>query len=230
MTPSVEFLSLISRSAWSANSTEEQRARVQKDSFERAYSAGAIICHQGSPPDHWLGVIDGFVKVDTVSKEGRSTTLAGVPAGSWFGEGAALKDASRPYSVVALRESKIAFIPLDTFEWLIDNSHPFSRFVINLLNARCGYYVGMVGNLRLQKASTRVAFCLSELFNPQLYTPPNPTLTLSQEEIGRLSGLSRQNTNRALRELADSGLLIIEYGSVRILDIAGLRDLNHAED
>jgi CRP/FNR family transcriptional regulator, cyclic AMP receptor protein len=227
---SVELQSLISRSSWSAGLTEEQLTRVQKDVFERSYFAGAIVCHRGSPPEHWLGVIDGFVKVDTVSKEGRYTTLAGVPAGSWFGEGATLKDTRRPYSVVALRDSKVAFVPLNTFEWLIDNSRPFSRFVINQLNARCGYYVGMVGNLRLNKASTRVAFCLSELFNPQLYTPPDPTLALSQEEIGRLCGLSRQNTNRALRELADAALLIVEYGSVRILDVAGLRDLYHPED
>jgi len=230
MTLSVDFLSLISRSPWSANLTEEQLARVQKGAFERSYSAGSVICHRGSPPEHWLGVIHGFVKVDTISKAGRSTTLAGVPAGSWFGEGAALKDASRPYSVVALRDSKMAFIPLDSFEWLIDNSHPFSRFVINQLNARCGYYVAMVANLRLNKASTRVAFCLSELFNPQLYSAPDPTLALSQEEIGRLSGLSRQNTNRALRELSDAGLLIIEYGAVRILDVAGLRDLYNQEE
>jgi CRP/FNR family transcriptional regulator, cyclic AMP receptor protein len=230
MPMSVEFQSLISRSAWSADLTEEQLARVQKDAFERSYFAGAVVCHRGSPTEHWLGVIAGFVKVDTVSKEGRSTTLAGVPAGSWFGEGAALKDARRPYSVVALRDSKVAFIPRQTFEWLIDNSRSFSRFVINQLNARCGYYVGMVGNLRLNKASTRVAFCLSELFNPQLYAAPSPTLALSQEEIGRLCGLSRQHTNRALRELADAGLLMIEYGSVRILDVAGLRDLYHIED
>src|SRR5580692_9397709 len=227
---SVEFRSFISRAAWSANLTQEQLARVHKDAFERSYSAGTIVCHRGAPPDHWLGVIDGFVKVDTVSKEGRSTTLAGVPAGSWFGEGAALKDERRPYSVVALRDSKVGFIPRNTFEWLIDNSHSFSRFVINQLNARCGYYVGMVANLRLNKASTRVAFCLSELFNSQLYAAPDPTLALSQEEIGRLSGLSRQNTNRALRELADAGLLTIEYGSVRILDVEGLRDLYHRVD
>ena len=69
----------------------------------------------------------------------------------------------------------------NTFEWLIDNSHSFSGFVIKQLNARCGYYVGLVGNLRLNKASARVAFCLSELFNPQLYAAPNPTLGLSQE-------------------------------------------------
>src|SRR5580692_1483695 len=227
---SVEFRSFISRSAWSANLTEEQLARVQKDAFERWYSADAVVCHQGTPPDHWLGVIDGFVKVDTVSKEGHPTTLAGVPAGSWFGEGAVLKDARRPYSVVALRDSKVAFIPRSTFEWLIDNSHSFSRFVIDQLNARCGYYVGLVGNLRLQKASARVAFCLAELFNPQLFGVTDLTLGLSQEEIGRLSGLSRQNTNRALHELADAGLLTIEYGSVRILDLAGLRDFAHAED
>src|ERR1700679_623543 len=158
MPVSVEFRSFISRAAWSANLTQEQLARVHKDAFERSYSAGAIVCHRGAPPDHWLGVIDGFVKVDTVSKEGRSTTLAGVPAGSWFGEGATLKDERRPYSVVALRDSKVGFIPRNTFEWLIDNSHSFSRFVIDKLNARCGYYVGLVGNLRLHKASARIAW------------------------------------------------------------------------
>ena len=227
MALSIEFQSLISRSAWSADLTAEQLARVKKDAFERSYSAGDVVCHQGAPPDHWLGVIDGFVKVDTVSKEGRPTTLAAVPAGSWFGEGAVLKDARRLYSVVALRDSKVGFIPRSTFEWLIDNSHSFSRFVINQLNARCGYYIGLVGNLRLNKASARVAFCLSELFNPQLFVAPEATLRISQDEIGRLSGLSRQNTNRALRELADAGLLLIEYGSVRILDLTGLRDLSH---
>jgi CRP-like cAMP-binding protein len=210
--------------------TEEQLARVHKDAFERSYTDGAVVCHRGDPPDHWLGVIEGFVKVDTVSRDGRPTTLASVPAGSWFGEGAVLKDPRRLYSVVALRESKVAFIPRSTFEWLVDNSHSFSRFVINQLNARCGYYVGLVANLRLNKASARVAFCLSELFNSQLYTAPDPTLALSQEEIGRLSGLSRQNTNRALRELADAGYLSMDYGSVRILDLTALRAVSRPED
>ena len=230
MSLSVELQAFISRSAWSEKLTEEQLAHIQKEAFERSYLAGAVVCHQGAPSDHWIGVIDGLVKVDTVSKEGRPTTLAGVPAGSWFGEGAVLKNEPRQYSVVALRNSKVAFVPRSTFEWLLANSHSFSRFVIDQLNARCGYYVGLVGNSRLHKASARVAFCLAELFNPQLYGTTNWTLGLSQEEIGRLSGLSRQNTNRALHELADAGLLLIEYGSVQILDLPGLRDFSHHDD
>ena len=116
---SVELQSFISRSTWSAKLTQEQLARVQKDAFQRSYSAGALICHRGAPADHWIGVIEGLVKVDTVSKGGRATTFAGVPAGSWFGEGALLKDEPRPYSVVALRDSEVGFIPHSTFEALL---------------------------------------------------------------------------------------------------------------
>ncbi len=227
---SAELQRFISRSAWSAKITSEQLARVQNDAVQRSYSSGAIVCHRGTPADHWLGVIEGLVKVDAVSEGGRSTTFAGVPTGCWFGEGSLLKDEPRSYSVVALRHSEVAFIPRDTFEWMLEVSRPFSRFVIDQLNARCGYYVGLVGSLRWHNASARVAFCLAELFNPQLFNATDLTLGLSQEEIGRLSGLSRQNTNRALHDLADAGLLMIEYGSVRILDLAGLRDFAHTGD
>lgn len=227
---SAEFESLIVHAPWSASLTGAQLARVRQDAYERDYPAGATVCHRGIVADHWLGVIDGLVKVDTVTKGGRQTTFAGVPAGSWFGEGALLKAELRPYSVVTLRDSKIGFVPRRTFEWLLDDSHPFCRFLIDQLNARCGYYVALIENARLHEAPARVAFCLAELFNPQLFPATNHTLNLSQEEIGRLSGLSRQNTNRALHELADAGLLRIEYGSVRILDLTGLRDYARADD
>lgn len=223
MTLSTEFESLIARSRWSADLTGEQLARVRQDAFERAFPSGAVVCHRGAPAEHWLGVIEGMVKVDTVSRDGRPTTFAGVPAGAWFGEGAVLRSDPRPYSVVAVRDSRVAFVPRSTFEWLLDHSRSFSRFVIDQLNIRCGYYVALVENLRLNDAAARVAFCLSEMFNPQLYPATSTTLEMSQEEIGRLSGLSRQNTNRALHELADTGLLSVNYGSVQILDLAGLR-------
>ncbi len=203
-------------------------ARLSQDIFERSYPGGAIICPLGTPADHWLGLIDGMVKVDTVSQDGRSTTFAGVPAGAWFGEGAVLKNEPRPYSVVALRDSKLAFVPRQTFEWLLQDSSSFSRYVIDQLNSRCGYYVALIENRRLREAPARVAFCLSELFNPQLYPSTGHTLKISQEEIGLLSGLSRQNTNRALRELADAKLLAIEYASIVILDLPRLRDFSRS--
>ena len=48
-------------------------------------------------------------------------------------------------------------------------------------------------------------------------------LQISQEEIGFLSGTSRQRANQALQVLETEGLLKLEYGSIRILDLDGLR-------
>ena len=48
-------------------------------------------------------------------------------------------------------------------------------------------------------------------------------LEITQEEIGALSGMSRQNANRALNRLEKEGLLRLEYGGVTILDVERLR-------
>lgn len=111
-------------------------------------------------------------KVDTIAVDGRSTTFAGVPAGAWFGEGAALKGEPRPYAVVAIRNSSVAFMPRDTFLWLIDDSRGFSRWVIDQLNVRLGHYVALIESFRLQDATARMAYCISELFNPRSIPPP----------------------------------------------------------
>ncbi|HSW18739.1 MAG TPA: Crp/Fnr family transcriptional regulator, partial [Ramlibacter sp.] len=123
-------------SPWHAALSQEQKARVQLDTTMRDFTASATVCLRGSPAMHWMGVVDGMLKVDTIAADGRGTTFAGVPAGAWFGEGAALKGEPRPYAVVAIRDSRVAFMPRQTFLWLIDDSRAFSRWVIDQLNAR----------------------------------------------------------------------------------------------
>jgi CRP-like cAMP-binding protein len=172
-------------------------------------------------------VIEGMLKVDTISVEGRSTTFAGVPSGAWFGEGAVLKGEPRPYSVVAIRDSAVAFLPRGTFQWLIDESRPFSRWVIDQLNARLGHYVALIETLRFEEASGRVAYCLAEMFNPQLFPATQAQLAISQDEIAKLSGLSRQITNRALHDLEHAGLLRIHYGVIEVLDLPALQAFSH---
>jgi CRP-like cAMP-binding protein len=49
----------------------------------------------------------------------------------------------------------------------------------------------------------------------------NSHLEITQEEIGALSGISRQNANQCLKRLEKEGLL--EYGGVTVLDIGRLR-------
>jgi hypothetical protein len=48
-------------------------------------------------------------------------------------------------------------------------------------------------------------------------------LEITQEEIGAISGISRQNANRCLKTLKQEGVLRREYGGVTIVDLERLR-------
>jgi DNA-binding GntR family transcriptional regulator len=77
---------------------------------------------------------------------------------------------------------------------------------------------------RLLDPEARLARCLAWLFNPILYPGGGPKLQVSQEEIGLLSGISRQRVNQALQKLEAERLLRVEYGAVTIVDLEGLRN------
>jgi CRP-like cAMP-binding protein len=214
---------LLAASAWWPALAAPDRERTLTEIEERRYSGGSVVMRKGEVVDAWTGVIDGLVKINVVSSGGKTATFTGVGPGGWFGEGSILKNEPRKYDVVALRDTRIAWMPRRTFEHLMDTSIPFNRFLLIQLNERLGQFIGMVEYERLLEPDARVARCVAELFNPHLYPGNRSELEISQEEIGYLSGVSRQRVNQALQVLARAGLLEVSYGRVRILDIGGLR-------
>ena len=138
-------------------------------------------------------------------------------------EGSLLKREKRKYDVVALRASTIMRLPEATFDWLLDRSIPFNRYLLHQLNERVGQFVGKAESDRLLDPEARVARCLVELVNPLLYPGKAMRLDITQEEIGYLARISRQRTNQALRTLEGEKLVSVEYGAVHVLDLEGLQ-------
>jgi CRP-like cAMP-binding protein len=220
----------IAASAWGKNLTAEQLQRVCSEASELKVDAGQTVCHRGVLAEYWYGVIEGLVKVSTVSRNGRPTTFIGIPAAGWFGEGAVLKHQIRPYDVVALRASRLALIPAATFHWLFGASLPFNAFLIGHLNARLAQFVIRLEHARSHDPDRHVMHCLAELFNPELYPGTSTTFQISQEEIAFLAGVSRQLVNRALHQLEEVKLVEVSYGSITILDVDALREFAAHQD
>ena len=214
---------LLRASLWTRSLSAAQIVRVEAETLVRELPVGVPVCRKGEPVEHWIGLIDGLVKMTSVTPEGKTTTFTGVTSGSWFGEGSLLKDKTRKYDVVTLRESRVAYMPRATFEWLLDTDFGFNRFLLLQLNERLAQFIAVLEQERLLEPDARVARSLAGLFNPVLYPDQATDVRLSQEEIGYLSGVSRQRVNQALQVLEKAGLLKGEYGGVRILDIEGLR-------
>ena len=214
---------MLDASAWARALSSADLDRVATETAVRTCPAGGLVCHKGESVEHWIGVVDGLVKMANVSAEGKSTSYTGSGAGGWFGEGSILKDEPRRYDIVALRESLIAYMPRATFLRLLDTNLAFNRFLIVQLNERLGQFIALVEHGRLHGPEARLARSLAGLFNPVLYPGVGPSLPVSQEELGQLVGLSRQRVNQALKRLEAEGLVRVDYGSVTILDLARLK-------
>ena len=214
---------LLEISPWAQTLTATQRARIGETATVRRVAAGGFVCRNGESVDHWIGIIDGLVKMANVSADGKQTTFTGIRDGGWFGEGSLLKDEPRRYDIVALRDTTAAYIPRATFMSLLDESVAFNRFLLVQLNERLAQFIAMVEHDRLLGPDARLARAIAGLFNPLLYPDIGPTLPLSQEEIGQLIGVSRQRANQALKHLQEAGLIDIEYGRVRVRSLDGLR-------
>jgi CRP-like cAMP-binding protein len=209
-------------SPWARGLSADEMARVEATTVERVVAAGAHVCHKGDPVEHWIGIVDGLLKMANFSTSGKPMTFTGLPTGAWFGEGSLLKDEPRRYEVIALRPSRVALLPRATFHWLLDSNIGFNRFVLLQLNERLGQFIGQVEFDRLLDVEARVARCLGAMFNPLLYPRTEMQLQISQEEIGYLSGISRQRVNQALKVLEREGLIRVGYGSIQVLDLARL--------
>jgi CRP/FNR family cyclic AMP-dependent transcriptional regulator len=184
---------------------------------------GDYVCRVGRKATYWFGVIEGLLKMSTDSASGRTITFTGVPPGGWFGEGTAIKRESYRYNIMALRRSVVAGLPIDTFHWLLDNSIGFNRFVMNQLNERLGQFVEAREIDRFNDPDVRVARNLAALFNPTLFPGVGEILRITQQELAYLVGLSRQRVNVALNTLQEQGAIRIEYGGMRVLNLAALR-------
>lgn len=203
--------------------------RVAADMQVAEAEVGEYLCRIGRPATLWFGVVEGLLKMSNDSALGTPVTFTGVPSGAWFGEGTLLKRESYRYNIEALRRSVVAGLPLATFDWLIERSIPFNRYLMNQLNERLGQFIAAREIDRMTDVDTRVARSLGALFHPVLYPGVGDLLRITQQELGYLVGLSRQRVNEALRVLQSRGLIRVEYGGVRVLDLAGLQRAHPAQ-
>ncbi len=215
--------SMLRESLWAQALTADELDRVVVETRERRVPAGGYAIRSGELAEHWIGVIDGLVKMSVSHADGRQSTFTGVTAGGWAGEGSLLKPGRWRYDGIGVRPTRLACMPRATFERLMSTSFAFNRFLLSHINARLSLFIGLVEYDRLLGPDARVARCLASLFDAALYPRASPYVQLSQEEIGLLAAVSRQRANESLHALERAGLLRVEFGGVTVLDLPGLR-------
>lgn len=223
--PSPTLDGLLAQSPWFRALPQAVQAGVRGDLIEVVVPLGESLGRRGDLPGHWYGVIDGLFKWSVSSADGRSVSLGGQLGGSWFGEGTLIRQKPRNADVVALRDSRVALMPLDTFLALRDTQPAFNEFLLRQINERLHWFMGKHADHSLLDADAQVARALCGLLHPLHNPSESPQLRLSQEELASMASLSRPRCNQALSRMRAQGWIRTGYGGITLLNVDALLDM-----
>lgn len=202
---------------WFAHLSPVAQERVIRLSHTLRVRKGDVALCSGEVACGWYAVLSGFVKLQSPGVDDEVSAFLALTGGEWFGEGSALQDEPRRYEVVALRDTELLCLPRAQFHELLASNVTFANAVLRHMNQRLAQAMAIIEANRTGTLEQRLALYLSRTFWHDLRP-----LNLSQEELGTLAGMSRQTTNRALRQLAERGLVSLRHGRVVATDAAGL--------
>ena len=190
-------------------------------------AGGTTLCLEGEPSTHVFILIAGWVKIVSVSDDGREMLLALRGPGDIIGEIAGEITGYRTATVRAAGMLQSLIVAADRFERFLDQypaaAHAYRRAMAERRRAADEAQRGRA----LTNGSQRLARLLAELTDPAhdaagraASAPP-----LSQEELASLIGSSRATVTRALSQWRTRGIIRTRQREIVVLDRGALHRL-----
>jgi len=198
--------------------------RLIRKGHTRTFSKGDIIFRRGDPGDRLTVIVSGRIKIANITADAKEVVLNFLDPGDINGEIAVLDGNARSADAIALEDCEVFVIfARDLMPVLTD--HPQAMLeIMQILCQRLRAVSAIVEDATLAMRG-RVAKGLLRLATQHGRTGKRGIrlqLALSQKELGKYLGLSRENVSRQLRRLKDDNVIAMEGPQVVILDQAGL--------
>lgn len=185
------------------------------------YPAGATIFWEGEPAAGLYILHDGWLKVVRTASNGREQVLKFLGPGETFHEIGALSSQKNPATAVGLEEVMVGLLPRATVQALIETHPKFAVYLIEKLSQRVNHLVTLISDISLRSVTSRLANLLlatsveDVMHRPRWYT---------QAELAARLGTVPDVVQRALRQLAEAGVIDVSRREIRVLNATALRE------
>jgi CRP-like cAMP-binding protein len=204
--------------------------RISALSIRRTYGHGAVVFSQAGPGDALYGVVTGKIRISASAPDGREIFLNIMEPGDTFGEIALLDGRHRTATARTTAPSELIIITRDHFLELLEREPKLVSHVVQLLCERIRWTSGLAEDSALLGVPARLARRLLGLGKLHGRESTNGVeLTISQEEVARFLGLSRQVVNQYLQLWKAQGWLTLGRGKIVIIDDRALQDVVAAQ-
>jgi CRP/FNR family transcriptional regulator len=194
-------------------------AALAEASVARRFDRGQLIFLEGEACAGLFVLASGAVKIFKVSPQGREQIIHQLGPGSTFNDVAVLDGGPNPASAEAMVDSTAWVIARADIRRLAQEHPTLAWALIESIAARARHLVEMVEDLSLRSVKARLAkLLLSEAERAAGQAEIDRGQMMTQTEMAARLGTVREMVGRALRELADDRLIVLDRHRIVIAD------------
>ncbi len=190
----------------------------------RRFPHGEVVTRQGDSGTALFLVTSGAVRLSSVTVAGREVVVGILSAGEVFGE-AALLGGPSPVGARAVGETYVLALPLLAVRTLLERRPPIAEELLRLIATRLHRTSTALQEALAGDVTARVAGRLVELAGGHGIAVPAGIvlgLPLTQGELARMVGASREAVNRTVGALMARGLVRSTASRFLITDVEAL--------
>jgi CRP-like cAMP-binding protein len=189
--------------------------RLSSYAVMRDVKRGTTIFTKGDVGNSLFAVCEGTVKMTSPSADGKDAVFNMINEGAIFGEIALLDGRTRTADAVAATDCQLMVIDRRDFLPLLRSQQELAIKIIDVLCARLRRTSEQVEDIMFLDLPGRLAKALLRLIDDS--STKDRKLTITQGEIGEIIGMSRESTNKQLREWQERKWIKLERGGISIL-------------
>jgi CRP/FNR family transcriptional regulator, cyclic AMP receptor protein len=187
----------------------------------RMYPRGTTIFTKGDPGTSLFAVCSGTIRIGVPSPDGRDAVFNLIREGEIFGEIALLDGQPRTADATAMTNCELMVIDRRDFVALVRSQPEIALKIIEVLCARVRRTSQQVEDVLFLDLPGRLAKQLLRLDNAEK-SAGRYKVSMTQRELGQMIGMSRESTNKQLREWEDRHWVRLERGGIVVLDADAL--------
>jgi CRP-like cAMP-binding protein len=155
-------------------------------------------------------------------REGNQSALVEIGAGEWAIWLGCFSDQPVVQDLYSSPKAECLAIPVETLINVSDRYPQIYRRVINEIGVRYRLLIEWSEQSKILNSEKRLLKTLVMYARFSSATQNTMTLSITQDRLGKLTGLTRQTVNLLLKQLQQKNLIDLGYGKIKIASIAKL--------
>ena len=189
------------------------QAHLLRGGAERTFSDGQIIQQRGDAAEGFWLIEAGAVMVGQFLPDGDFRAVALLGPGDSYGELAVFSGRPRVVDAVSRGSSRLRYIAAKPFLSVLGNYPASTSALLGALSEQLQETLNLLAGLRRGTNPARMAELLANLAGEE---PDPASISITQQELADLLGITRVTANAALRKLQQLKLVKRSYGSIAI--------------